>query len=240
LGGLTQTNCKDYSEQYKDREALVDKIHADMKSDGWSANIWYQDDHGGMTLLGNHKITGYAWRLSAPGYLDCTDWADADTLLDAVKDCLSVHGDGFDEQDYRDLAAHLEGFDDFLEGYLLGLAFTGHRYATEDSEPEPLYSNPDGQIADVVDTNELFDNLSDKDRLTVLGDCLDFLASCHNLIFEMYHDAGNYFHLTRNRHGAGFWDDDWPTNGDKLTELSHSYSTSELTAFGDDAPTLTN
>lgn len=27
------------------------------------------------------------------------------------------------------------------------------------------------------------------------------------------------FWLTRNGHGAGFWDGDWPVNGDKLTAL---------------------
>jgi hypothetical protein len=32
--------------------------------------------------------------------------------------------------------------------------------------------------------------------------------------------AGHDFWLTRCGHGAGFWDGDWPENGDALTELS--------------------
>ena len=34
------------------------------------------------------KVTGYGARLSAPGYLDCTDWAVFDTVLEA-EDYLS-------------------------------------------------------------------------------------------------------------------------------------------------------
>ena len=30
------------------------------------------------------------WRLSAPGYLDCTDWCYADSILEAVSDMFGV------------------------------------------------------------------------------------------------------------------------------------------------------
>lgn len=45
--------------------------------------------------------------------------------------------------------------------------------------------------------------------------------------------AGHDFWLTRNRHGAGFWDGDWGDQGDALTELSHSYPEIDL-YIGDD------
>ena len=35
--------------------------------------------------------------------------------------------------------------------------------------------------------------------------------------------AGHDFWLTRNGHGAGFWDGDWPIYGDMLTEGSKCY-----------------
>lgn len=36
--------------------------------------------------------------------------------------------------------------------------------------------------------------------------------------------AGHDFWLTRNRHGAGFWDGDWPEAlGEHLTEASHAW-----------------
>ena len=38
--------------------------------------------------------------------------------------------------------------------------------------------------------------------------------------------AGHDFALTRNRHGAGFWDGDWPEpKGSQLTDLSRPYGT---------------
>ena len=41
--------------------------------------------------------------------------------------------------------------------------------------------------------------------------------------------TGHDFWLTRNRHGAGFWDGDWPgTVGTWLTEQAHVYGESEL------------
>lgn len=35
-------------------------------------------------------------------------------------------------------------------------------------------------------------------------------------------DFSNDLWLTRNRHGAGFWDGDYK-NGDELTEFAHAY-----------------
>jgi len=35
--------------------------------------------------------------------------------------------------------------------------------------------------------------------------------------------AGHDFWFTRNGHGSGFWDGDWPVYGDILTKLSENY-----------------
>ena len=34
---------------------------------------------------------GILWRLSAPGYMDCTEWSSAATLEDAMLDCLETY-----------------------------------------------------------------------------------------------------------------------------------------------------
>ena len=48
----------------------------------------------------------------------------------------------------------------------------------------------------------------------------------------LYVDAAHDFWLTRNRHGAGFWDGDWE-EGEKLTEKAQQFS--ECTLYvGDD------
>ena len=45
---------------------------------------------------------------------------------------------------------------------------------------------------------------------------------------EEYKQAGYDFFLTRNRHGAGFWDGDWPeSDGETLTKASHEAGSSE-------------
>jgi hypothetical protein len=45
--------------------------------------------------------------------------------------------------------------------------------------------------------------------------------------------AGHDFWFTRNGHGVGFWDGDWPEVGDKLTAISKGFG--EVWAyFGDD------
>lgn len=38
-----------------------------------------------------------------------------------------------------------------------------------------------------------------------------------------FEQLGIDFWLTRNRHGAGFWNGDWPINGDRLTEIAESF-----------------
>lgn len=46
--------------------------------------------------------------------------------------------------------------------------------------------------------------------------------------------AGHDFWLTRNHHGAGFWDGDWPAaEGERLTAASHTFSEVNL-YVGDD------
>jgi hypothetical protein len=57
-------------------------------------------------------------------------------------------------------------------------------------------------------------------------DCSRFLALSSGLLvtLEDYGRAGSDFWLTRNGHGAGFWDGDWPGRGDDLTEIAEKFS----------------
>lgn len=46
--------------------------------------------------------------------------------------------------------------------------------------------------------------------------------------------AGHDFWLTRNHHGAGFWDGDWPeAEGERLTKAAHAFGETDL-YLGDD------
>jgi len=67
-------------------------------------------------------------------------------------------------------------------------------------------------------------------------DCADFQSQFADLLTD-YPDenAGHDFWLTRNRHGAGFWENDFGTreNCKKLTEMAHAYGSFDL-YVGDD------
>lgn len=62
------------------------------------------------------------------------------------------------------------------------------------------------------------------------ADCADFLCQCDESELDIgasdvseFERAGHDLWLTRNRHGAGFWDGDWDDRGDELTSIAHSF-----------------
>lgn len=65
------------------------------------------------------------------------------------------------------------------------------------------------------------------------ADCRAFLEKAETLIesdtprhspeWTRYELAGHDFWLNRNGHGAGFWDGDWPVNGDALSEIAKTF-----------------
>lgn len=76
--------------------------------------------------------------------------------------------------------------------------------------------------------------LSIEAKRVIRDDCESFLFAGANLLSELpfwygfgddgsFSQAGHDFWLTRNGHGAGFWDRDLGDLGDRLTELSETY-----------------
>lgn len=125
-----------------------------------------------------------------------------------------------------------EQFEEFVNGYLLGLAFTAQKQKTESSEPESMFGEPGCDIADCVDVeSDIWDKLPIEHQKTIIADCASFFAEAYTLIATDLARAGSDFHLTRNGHGAGFWDGDWD-NGDKLTKLAKPYGSFELVVYG--------
>ena len=78
------------------------------------------------------------------------------------------------------------------------------------------------------------DELAPEALKDIETDCRDFYDA-HCTLFEGDESqAGHDFCLTRNGHGAGFWDGDWPDDiGAELTEASKPYGTQGL-CRGDD------
>ena len=85
-------------------------------------------------------------------------------------------------------------------------------WSSNDDNDEPLDSNYD--IDDIA-----FLSLED-----MIEDCRLFQADTKHLIKGHETIAGHDFWLTRNGHGAGFWDGDWPEPAASiLTELAQSF-----------------
>ncbi len=70
---------------------------------------------------------------------------------------------------------------------------------------------------------------ADKDVTEFVEHCLTqgWLNDGHS-----YAQVAHDFWLTRNRHGAGFWDGDYE-HGEKLTDWAHAYGSVDVIEIGD-------
>ena len=108
------------------------------------------------------------------------------------------------------------GLREFMNAYIEAML-----WASTDNDGEPMDSRYD-------DTD-----LSDEAKAIIEHDCVEFLLANWERIGSEYEQAGHDFWLTRNRHGAGFWDGDWTEHGDALTKVAHGYGETDL-YVGDD------
>jgi hypothetical protein len=112
--------------------------------------------------------------------------------------------------------------------------------------------NADDSGGEPPDANYTVDDIAPETLAEMVKDCADFQESFGELVLDDLGRAGHDFWLTRNRHGAGFWDGDWrepfvetddngeprliqqyPTVGDYLTDMAHAYGSYDL-HVGDD------
>lgn len=118
--------------------------------------------------------------------------------------------------------------DEFTTAYI-----TAALWSTNDEHGEPLENNFSA------------DDLAPETLAKIIADCAKFQAdNAEHLAeenclkfgpdFGPMGRAGHDFWLTRNGHGAGFWDGDWAEPAATiLTEAAHSYKECDLCA-GDD------
>lgn len=110
--------------------------------------------------------------------------------------------------------------DSFTQGYIEALFFT----------ELPEHRHRPGDIREWFDFSEAWHQLTRRVQNVIRQDCDDFQAQprVQQLVPESdKREAGRDFWFTRNRHGCGFWDGDWPDHGRELTELSRPYGTQE-------------
>src|SRR5208282_3534599 len=110
--------------------------------------------------------------------------------------------------------------DSFLQAYITAALWS----STDESTPEG---------GDFLDENYGPDDLAPETLEQMKADCARFLAENAHDIEGQEDQAGHDFWLTRNHHGCGYWDGDWPEAGDRLTETCKKYHEVNL-YIGDD------
>jgi hypothetical protein len=83
-------------------------------------------------------------------------------------------------------------------------------------------------------------DLSDAVTCKMREDCNEFLGENYDLISDDLSRAGHHFWLTRNGHGAGFWDGHWEESvGKLLTERAKAFGECSIVVCdGDSEETL--
>ncbi len=132
--------------------------------------------------------------------------------------------------------------DAFLRGYLECVEWSGVSESTDTSwcrfcETETVKRDAESRIdycetcdKDVVSDQEAMDacenpRWSDEALERARVDCANFQAACESdLEGEDEARAGHDFWLTRNHHGAGFWDGDYEkAKGERLTKAAEGF-----------------
>jgi hypothetical protein len=122
-------------------------------------------------------------------------------------------------------------FDEFVEGYIDAILWANTYRESAD----------DGDIESVDAYHESFE-LSDESRATLEQDCADFINDGTARLINgairrgrySWGQAGHDYALTRNGHGAGFWDRGLGMVGDALTAISKPYGTRDCWVDDDD------
>ena len=90
-----------------------------------------------------------------------------------------------------------------------------------------LWSSTDESRDDGGDPMDRNYGIEDIDAATVeaaQADCDRFRELAGKMLNEREEtDAAHDFWLTRNGHGAGFWDGDWPEGGESLTAICKTF-----------------
>jgi len=102
-----------------------------------------------------------------------------------------------------------------------------------------LWSSTDYDTDEPLDKKYTADNVDKKTLAAMRTDIVDFVAANANWLdidnlntgarVDLHRQIGHDFWLTRNGHGAGFWDGQWwESAGRALTEASKIYGTVDL------------
>jgi hypothetical protein len=93
-----------------------------------------------------------------------------------------------------------------------------------------LWSSTDQNTDEPLDKRYSISSISSETMDKMLQYCQNFILKTGDLLEDIpAESAGHDFWLTQNRHGAGFFDRDYPKDiKDKLTELAHTFPEVDL------------
>jgi len=104
----------------------------------------------------------------------------------------------------------MNNLDTFYNSVVTTLLWSSSYCPPEDSE----------EFTEHLDDVFSMEDLDPSSATMLRGLCEEFLVKAGDMVNELGHDqAGHDFWLTIAGHGAGFWDGDWPINGDALDTI---------------------
>jgi hypothetical protein len=90
----------------------------------------------------------------------------------------------------------------------------------------------DGNVDECLDAQFSASDIDAQSLAKMYADCADFRKANRDDLSGIDADsAGHDFWLTRNHHGAGFWDRDLGEIGKRLTDAAHVYGESDLYVY---------
>lgn len=152
-------------------------------------------------------------RLAEAVWRDPADWAARLIYADAMEEA------GEDAELERDVAGAIRDWqeDSRLDAFTRAYVETALWCGLEESERSGAELNL----------------IAPASMARMIEDCVHFQGSCFDWISPDLAAAGHDFFLTRNRHGAGFWEGGWG-HGGELTKLSHAWGEATLYRGDDD------
>lgn len=139
----------------------------------------------------------------------------------------------------------LDGADDFTAAYIEALFFTDNAVNADDGRTfEAQAASEDEENEGSFPNSATVEDIAPETLEAIKADCAAFQTEAAHLLAQAYDrpgyggaaQAGHDFWLTRNGHGAGFWDRsalDAGDLGDALTEVAKRYGQAD-SYFGDD------
>lgn len=124
-------------------------------------------------------------------------------------------------------AIRWQDLDSFTQGYLEAMFFTecSPAYDSDDWESEECQqAQEEGQADGTLPGDAAFGDMDPDFLKSTMEDCAAFQETNAADLAEIDDaQAGHDFWLTRNHHGAGFWDRGLGEIGKRLTESAHGF-----------------